>query len=380
MKMVKLIRETILATILISIGIVSFPAAGDAQQKAEVLSAKDVTRLVLLGTAAGRTSYRGSSHGGFSAAVAVGRDVYLVDFGRNWLDRYFEAGLGSPGKPETPGGLDSLRAAFITHLHADHVVDLPRLILFGASDGARNRKSPIQIMGPGSRGELPVPDAKVDKSAEIINPAEPTPGTVSMVEHLYRAFATDLNDNILDSGMPNPRTYLQPRDIRIPAEIGASPQNTAPKMPPFEVYRDEKIRVTATLVEHGAVYPAFAYRFDTPNGSIVFSGDTNLSDNLITLARGADILVHEVIDVRWAEARYPEPRTPDQAAKFKHLIESHTDLRDIGRIAAQANVKSVVLAHLAPPTINEKDVSEFVKGFDGSVILGKPLMTWTLGD
>ncbi|SPC07659.1 MBL fold metallo-hydrolase [Cupriavidus oxalaticus] len=88
--------------------------------------------LVLLGTAGGRTSWRGTQSAGISSAVVVNGQVYLIDFGAGWLRRYFQAGLGASPPSR---GLESLRAAFITHLHADHIIDYPSLVLFGASDG-----------------------------------------------------------------------------------------------------------------------------------------------------------------------------------------------------------------------------------------------------
>jgi ribonuclease BN (tRNA processing enzyme) len=277
------------------------------------------TRLVILGSGAGRTSWHGYPSGGFSAAVATGGQVYIVDFGRNWLDRFFEAGLGAPGAVENPGGMETIRAAFITHLHADHVVDLPRLLLFGATDGLRRRKTPMRIYGPGSRGAVAETSAKLQQSAALVSPEAPSSGTTAMVENLYKAFAADLNDNIRDSGMPNPHEYIVTHDIEIPAAAGASPANYSPPMEPFEVYRDENVRVTAVLVSHAPMFPAFGFRFDTKDGSIAFSGDTGPDENVIRLAKGADILVHEAMDIRWVEARAKPPLTPDQEAKIRHL-------------------------------------------------------------
>ncbi len=131
------------------------------------------TSLVLLGTAAGRTSYNGTSLAGISSALVVDSDVYLVDFGAGWLRRYFQAGLGKmPGKP----GLSSLRAAFITRLHADHVVDYPSLFLFGTTDGLVARKTPVRVFGPGPRGSL-VPVVGANRTnVPVIHPEDPTQG------------------------------------------------------------------------------------------------------------------------------------------------------------------------------------------------------------
>ncbi|PLP98510.1 MBL fold metallo-hydrolase [Cupriavidus pauculus] len=327
--------------------------------------------LVLLGTAGGRTSWRGSQSAGIASAVVVNGQVYLVDFGAGWLRRYFQAGLGAP----PPGrGLETLRAAFITHMHADHIVDYPSLVLFGASDGLAERRQKLKVIGPGSRGKLPPASGGHDGVAEVVAPEQPMPGTVAMTEALYRAFAADINDNILDSRKPNPHSRVDVMDITLPTGLDVDPdRDPAPKMAPFEIYRDENVRVTATLVNHAPVYPAFAYRFDTSNGSVVFSGDTSPDPNLIRLAQGADVLVHEVIDTAWVDALYPKPRSAAQEAKAHHLVHAHTAASDVGAIAEAAHVKTLVLSHLAPADSDPRRWSAARQGFSGKVIVGRDL-------
>ncbi|GCE39450.1 Hydrolase (HAD superfamily) [Rhodococcus wratislaviensis] len=82
------------------------------------------------------------------------------------------------------------------------------------------------------------------------------------------------------------------------AELGADFTNTCPPCAPFTVMSDERVHVTATLVPHGPAFPSFAYRFDTEYGSVTFSGDTTVSDNLVELARGSDVLIHEAVTLR----------------------------------------------------------------------------------
>ena len=324
--------------------------------------------LVLLGTAGGRTSWRGSPSAGIASAVVVNGQVYLVDFGAGWLRRYFQAGLGAP----PPGrGLETLRAAFITHMHADHIVDYPSLVLFGASDGLAERRQPLKVMGPGSRGKLPPASGGKDGVADIVAPEQPVPGTVAMTEALYRAFAADINDNILDSRKPNPNSRVDVTDIALPAGLDVDPdRDPAPTMSPFEVYRDENVRVTAILVNHAPVYPAFAYRFDTASGSVVFSGDTSPDRNLIRLAQGADVLVHEVIDTAWVDALYPKPRSATQEAKAHHLVHAHTAASDVGAVAEAARVKTLVLSHFAPADSDPRRWAAASQGFSGEVIVG----------
>lgn len=94
------------------------------------------------------------------------------------------------------------------------------------------------------------------------------------------------------------------QDIVIPSVSGfKSPNETpVPAMEPFLVHEDERVRVTTTLVNHFPILPAFAFRFDTDDGSVVFSGDSSPCDNLVRLAHNTDVLVHEVIDRSWVDA------------------------------------------------------------------------------
>jgi ribonuclease BN (tRNA processing enzyme) len=105
--------------------------------------------------------------------------------------------------------------------------------------------------------------------------------------------------------------------------------------------------VTATLVNHAPVFPALAYRFDTPTGSVVFSGDTGPCDNLVRLADGADVLVHEVFDVEHWAVRMPSSE-PNRDALIAQLERAHTSVADVGAIAERAGVGTLVLSHLVP--------------------------------
>jgi ribonuclease BN (tRNA processing enzyme) len=115
------------------------------------------------------------------------------------------------------------------------------------------------------------------------------------------------------------------------------------------------VTVTTTLVDHPPVVPALAFRFDCPDRSIVFSGDTTRCDNLIELAKGADLLVHEALWVPAVDRLVA--RVPNAATLKKHIIDSHTSVEDAGRVAAAAGVKTLVLSHLVPaddPAITEQ--------------------------
>ncbi|MEV5551331.1 MBL fold metallo-hydrolase [Streptomyces sp. NPDC052309] len=160
-------------------------------------------------------------------------------------------------------------------------------------------------------------------------------------------------------------------------EVGADPHGpTAPDMEPFTVADDGTVTVTAVLVPHGPVFPSYAYRFDTPYGSVVFSGDTSASDNLVRLARGADILVHEVIDLDF----YADSGLDD--ALLDHLRVSHTDVTEVGPLAERAGVGTLVLSHLVPADPAKVGKGSWARrarsGFGGRVVVGEDLLSLPL--
>jgi ribonuclease BN (tRNA processing enzyme) len=140
--------------------------------------------------------------------------------------------------------------------------------------------------------------------------------------------------------------------------------------------RDENVRVTATLVDHPPVMPAFAFRFDAADRSIVISGDTTPSDNLIKLAKGADVLVHSVLYVPAVDRLVA--RVPNAAALKASIIAHQTSADDAGRVAAAAGVKTLVLSHLVPaddPSVTDQMWIDAARTrFTGTVIVGKDLL------
>lgn len=280
------------------------------------------SRLVLLGTAGGPIWYPNTTRLGISSAVVAGDAVYLVDFGDGAGQRFKEAAL-IPRELQTVGGNwgeEKTRGMFVTHLHSDHIADYFHHFVLGWSNGLRRRPkemAKIQVYGPGRRtdeqgndvlepiwtspGEPP-PDIQVQ------NPENPVPGIVDTTNYFMQAFALDINDRMRDGRNPALSTYFDVHDIAIPTGYGYHPNtNPHPRIEPWLVHEDDRVRVTATLVDHFPIVPAFGFRFDTDQGSVVFSGDTAPSDNLVRLARGADILVHEVIAEQWVESLYPQP-------------------------------------------------------------------------
>ena len=142
------------------------------------------------------------------------------------------------------------------------------------------------------------------------------------------------------------------------------------------VMQDENVKVTATLVHHPPVIPAFAYRFDAADRSIVISGDTTRSDNLVNLARDADVLVHEAL--------YPQAvdrlvaGLGNAGGLKKSILSHHTPAEDVGRVAQAAGVKTLVLSHLVPAEDSSITDQMWIDAagahFQGRIIVGKDLL------
>jgi ribonuclease BN (tRNA processing enzyme) len=335
-------------------------------------------RLVLLGTAGGSPYWANSDRAGIASAVVVGDRYYLVDAGREVVRQVNTAELGDH-RSDTNGPLDALRAVFLTHLHSDHVVDLNNVLNAGLYNGLARSDRPIRVFGPGNRQAVP-PLFGARTAPPVTAPANPTPGTAEMVELLVRAFATDYNDRAFDGGAPAPAELFCGVDVPIPAQYLGDPDgNPHPRMSPVRFHEDDRVRVSATLVQHAPMFPALAYRFDTDAGSIVFSGDTGPSENLVELARDADVLVHEVIDTEWAEQLLPAPRTAAQEGMFHHLVGAHTAVDQVAPIACAAGVGTLVLTHLVPGNWPEDRWQQARGEFRGRFVVGRDLAVVDVG-
>lgn len=323
-------------------------------------------KVVLLGTAGGPTWLNGHGRAGISSALVVDGEVYLVDCGIGAGRQYFRAGLD----------LKDLRGIFLTHLHSDHISEYFNLQLYGWYSNLELIDRPVQAFGPGPRGALPPLFDGTDTAPEVISPDDPTPGLEGMSRYLMQAYATDINDRMRDNLKRPLDSLVQPHDIEIPPGIGYHPNDSpSPDMAPFEIYRDNKVRVTATLVQHAPVAPAFAFRFDTEYGSVVFSGDTGTSKNLIRLAKGATVLVHEVIDEGWVRGRYGAgPLSPAQDSLINHHLTAHTPVSEVGRVVAErAGVATLVLSHLVPAHTPHEVWQRAAEGYSGTLIVGEDL-------
>lgn len=328
------------------------------------------TRLILLGTSGGPPYWPGGNREGIASAVVVDDRFYLIDAGHGVMRQLRNAKLGSNYDTDLDGPLDVLAGVFLTHLHSDHIVDLNNILSEGMYNGLQfvNR---IPIWGPGNRGQVP-PFFGGGTPPTPVNPGNPTPGTREMTDLLVQAFAADFNDRLFDNSKPRPEQMWEAKDV--PVQYLSDPNGRpCPEMDPFVFFEDDHVTVSATLVNHAPVFPALAYRFDTPDGSIVFSGDTGKNPNLVSLANNADVLVHEVIDKSWPESLFPDPRDAKQESIFQHLINAHTLVEDVGRVAQEANVKTLALSHIVPGNGADEQFEAAKDGFDGKLIIGRDL-------
>lgn len=301
---------------------------------------------------------------GIATAVVVADRVYLVDAGHSVFTQMARAGLH----------MSNVRGVFLTHLHSDHTIDLNNLLVFGLFEIPQVPREPIAIMGPGDRSMLPPISPRATVAPVPVAPYRPTPGTAAMVDALIAAHATDLNDRILDALRPSPTDVFRATDISIPDAAGYHPNdNPSPDMEPFEIYRDDVVTVTATLVVHPPIAPAFAFRFDTAHGSVTVSGDTRPSENLVRLARDTDLLMHEAIDFDWVQRLYGD-RTDDTAkASIDHHHKSHTSAVQAGELATRAGARALLLHHLVPGNTPHSVWRKASKTFAGPLHIARDL-------
>lgn len=297
---------------------------------------------------------------GISSALKIGDAVYQIDCGLGSMNAFANAGLK----------FDELKSIFITHLHTDHTVDYGSF-LFAGGYTASSGKAPVSVFGPGPAGGLPLSQVG-NPDPPTIDAPNPTPGLAEMTKSLQQAYAYTNNIFIRDMGTDDLQTLFKVTEIAIPPE--ANYRNRSPRVAPFPVTADENVKVTATLVSHYDVFPAFGMRFDLLKSgvSVTFSGDTTKSDNLIALANDTDILVHEAqfsLDDAYYHNRFPP----------NYLKSSHTSAEQVGEVAAAANAKHVVLSHYEPTDLPASQWQDAIgKHFSGEVTVAHDGQVFTL--
>lgn len=294
-------------------GRITVPQSGRGLDAAKTAPSR--TQLVLLGTG---TPNADPERSGPSLAVVVDDVPYLVDFGPGVVRRAaaaFKRGVK---------GLDVklLRTAFATHLHSDHTAGYPDLIFTPA---VLERDATLHVYGP--------------------------PGLQAMTDHVLMAWAADIDVRLKDLEPSTPAGYkVEVHEIALPGVI----------------FKDARVSVRAFRVHHGAWPVAYGYRFDTPDRSVVISGDTGPDSPAAVACDGCDILVHEVYSTAGFATRSPEWQ------KYHRVY--HTSSSELAAIATKARPGLLVLTHqLFWGTTDEALVAEVRKGFAGKVVSGRDL-------
>ena len=290
-------------------------------QTQAALKAARGTKLVMLGTAGGPVPGRPrkmTSHVMLSNGAA-----YILDCGLGVTDRF--AATGIP--------FNAVQSIFITHHHPDHNCEYGPFLLVGWVNGLRPS---VRSYGP--------------------------PPLKEMTEDLLRAYQATMafwaeDFKMMPLGM-----------INVTEVSGAGP-----------VMHDDNVTVTSVVVQHPPVTPALGYRFDFRDRAIAFSGDTTPLGTVAQFARGADVLVHEAISFKALEdalrVQISQGFPVDIDTLMAHMRADHSPVEDVGRIAADAGVKTLVISHLIP-VIDNDDAwrAAAAKAFKGEIIVAKDLM------
>jgi ribonuclease BN (tRNA processing enzyme) len=324
-----------LLTTLVAMSLVAFACESRAQNSGAVPS-KAGTRVITLGTRGGPTPMLGRAQA--SNVLIVNGALYIVDAGDGVTRRLIRSGFA----------IRDIDNIFITHPHSDHTGGLGGLL---SSEYDSNRTKPVNIYGP--------------------------PGTDASVKPLVQ-FLSVSADIRMSEGM---RT-VHPAKIFFGHDTGVG-----------AIYQDANVKVIAAENSHSnfapgtpayGKYKSYSYRFETADRVVVFSGDTGPSAALDELAKGADLLVTEVIAAdEWKEQQIKSGRwqqmTPDQQARaLRRQVTEHITPDEIGKLATRANVKTVVLSHFLPATDAKDDYErlgeQVKKHFSGRVLVAKDLM------
>lgn len=277
------------------------------------------TRLILLGTAGGPRPRETRS--GPAQVIVINNTAYVIDCGDGVARQLVLANVP----------LAKIGHVFLTHHHSDHNADYGNLLLFAWISGLQSR---IDAWGP--------------------------PPIDEITRQFFKMNEFDITTRIADEG----RVPLIPL-VHVHEFIEGG-----------VILEDENVKVTAVSVPHPPIEIAFAYRFDAKDRSIVISGDTAYSTALIELARGADVLVHEVLYPSAIERLVAALPNPDQLKKS--ILAHHTTAEDVGRVAHAAGVKTLVLSHFVPaedPAVTDAMwVAAAKEHYSGEVIVGKDLL------
>jgi ribonuclease BN (tRNA processing enzyme) len=250
-----------------------------------------LTQIVLLGTG---TPGPDPDRSGPATAIVVDGTPYLVDFGPGVVRRM--AAAYRKGVKAFGFGVTNLRTVFLTHLHADHTAGYPDLIL---TPWIMGRRQPLEVYGP--------------------------KGLKAMTKHVLKAWELDIINRVRGAE-------------KLP---GAGCVVNVSEIEPGLIYEDSNVSVTAFLVRHGGMENAFGFRFETPDKTIVISGDTAPAEGVIENSCGCDVLIHEA----YSQETFEKSSRKWQTYRRKH----HTSSQELAEIATRARPGLLILYHRASP-------------------------------
>ena len=273
-----------------------------------------MTKIVMLGTG---TPNADPDRSGPCVAIVVNDTPYLVDAGPGVVRRAAAAyNAGVKGL-----AVSNLKYAFITHLHSDHTIGYPDLIL---SPWVLERDVPLKVYGP--------------------------EGLRDMTAHILAAYQQDIHMRLYGLEPANTEGYKV--DVH--------------EIEPGVVYQDSNVTVEAFPVTHGSWPQAFGYKFHTPDRTIVISGDAVPSESIVEMSKGCDVLIHEVYSQKGFDKREP--------AWQRYHADSHTSSRELADIATRAKPKLLIIYHqLFWGTSEEELLAEIRAHYTGRVVSGKDL-------
>lgn len=272
-------------------------------------------RVTLLGTMSGPRAH--PTLAGITTLVEAGGERFLFDAGRGLMQRLVQAGFP----------MNAVTKLFLTHLHSDHVVGIPDLLLTPWS-AAPERKVPLEVWGPD--------------------------GTRDMMRHLEQAFAFDIHmRRDVDESFSADGIKVVSHEIR-----------------EGKVYERNGVTVTAFLVTHGLVKPSYGYRVDYGGRSVALSGDTSPNDNLVAFCKGVDVLIHEAIDPMVLRQLVPDPQ------RMAAIVARHTTPDQAAAIFSRVWPQLAVFSH-SPGTA--AIVEQTRRSYAGPVEMGEDLMVIDIG-
>ena len=265
------------------------------------------SKIILLGTG---TPNPDPNRLGPSVAIVVDDSLYLVDFGAGVVRQVATAGIS----------VSKITRAFLTHLHSDHTIGYPDIIL---TPGVIGRREPLEVYGPR--------------------------GLTDMTNHIMAAYEIDIQERIQGLEPANQNGYIV----------------HAHEIDEGLIYTDENVKVEAFRVDHGTL-ESYGFKFILPDRTVVISGDTCPSANLIKNALGCDILIHEVYSAEGLQGRTEDWR--------RYHSSVHTSTRQLAEIVKEAKPELLVLYHqLFMKKSDDELLRDITEHYDGKVVSGNDL-------